>query len=159
MKERYQSKIAVFLVLTRETENGEEILLQRRYNTGFMDGMYDMASSGHVEKGETLTQAVVRESREEIGIELDEYDLELLVLLHPYYDDYLNVFFKTKKYTGTPQIMEKNKCDDLRWFNINDLPDTIMPRMRNIISCIKNGISYDDGYFRNLKMKIGDKDE
>ena len=57
---RYQSKIAVFLVLTRETKDGTEILLQRRYNTGFMDGMYDMAASGHVEKGETLSQAVVR---------------------------------------------------------------------------------------------------
>ena len=153
MKERYQSKIAVFLVLTRETKDGTEILLQRRYNTGFMDGMYDMASSGHVEKGETLSQAVVRESREEIGIELDEHDLELLVLLHPYYDDYLNVFFKTKKYSGMPQIMESNKCDDLRWFNINDLPDNTIPRIRNVIECIKKDIMYDDGYFTRLNKK------
>ena len=60
MKEWYQSKIVVFLVLTRKTDNGTEIMLQRRCNTGYMDGKYDMAASGHLESGESLSMAVVR---------------------------------------------------------------------------------------------------
>ena len=52
MKKCYESKVAVFLVLTRETNKGTEILLQRRCNTGYMDGKYDMACSGHLESGE-----------------------------------------------------------------------------------------------------------
>lgn len=49
MKERYGSKVTVFLVLTR-TENGrKQVLLQKRCNTGYMDGQYDMACSGHLE--------------------------------------------------------------------------------------------------------------
>ena len=54
MKERYEIKVAVFLVLTRETDNGTEIMLQRRCNTGYMDGKYDMACSGHVDSGESI---------------------------------------------------------------------------------------------------------
>ena len=41
-----------------------------------MDGQYDMACSGHLEKGESMGMAVVREEREEIGIEIDEKDLK-----------------------------------------------------------------------------------
>lgn len=153
MKERYQSTVSVFLVLTRETENGKEILLQRRCNTGYMDDKYDMAASGHLEHGESLTEAVARESMEEIGIKVLEKDLELVTLIHPYQDDYINVFFKPKKYEGIPKIMEPNKCDDLRWFNINDLPDNTIPRIRNVIECIKKDIMYDDGYFTRLNKK------
>ena len=151
MKERYQSKVAVFLVITRETDNKTEILLQRRKNTGYMDGMYDMACSGHLEANESLTQALVREAKEEIGIEIDEHDLELVVLLHPYDEGYINVLFKAKKYSGTPTILEKDKCDDLSWFNINNLPENIIPRNKNVIECIKNNITYDDGNFSFLK--------
>ena len=153
MKERYQSKIAVFLVLTRETENGIEILLQERCNTGYMDGKYDMACSGHVERGESLSQAVVRESYEELGIQIDEQDLELVTLLHPYKEDYLNIFFKAYKYIGTPNVIESNKCDDLRWFNINDLPENIIPSVGKVIECMKNSIIYDDGDFTYLTFK------
>ena len=153
MEERYQSKVSVFLVLTRETENGTEILLQRRCNTGYMDGKYDMAASGHLEHGESLTEAVVRESMEEAGVEVSEKDLEFVTLIHPYQDDYINVFFKPKKYVGTPRIMEPDKCDDLSWFNINNLPDNTIPRIRNVIECIKKDIKYDDGYFTRLNAK------
>ena len=75
MKERYEIKVAVFLVLTRETDNGTEIMLQRRCNTGYMDGKYDMACSGHLESGESISTAVVREAKEELGIIIDEKDL------------------------------------------------------------------------------------
>ena len=153
MKERYQSKVAVFLVLTRGTDNKTEILLQRRKNTGYMDGMYDMACSGHLEANESVAQAIAREAKEELGIEVDEHDLELVTLLHPYNEGYINVFFKPKKYNGTPEILEKEKCDDLSWFDINNLPEKVIPKIRNVIECIKKGISYDDGDFSFLKKR------
>ncbi len=145
MKERYQTKVAVFLVITRETDAGTEILLQRRCNTGYMDGKYDMACSGHLEKDETMAHAIVREAHEELGIEIDEQDLELVHLLHPYKEGYINAFFKPKKYTKTPVIMESNKCDDLSWFNINNLPENIIPKIKHVIECIKNKVLYSDG--------------
>jgi len=157
MKERYKSKVAVFLVLTRETDKGTEILLQKRYNTGYMDGKYDMACSGHLESGESLSMAVARESKEELGIDIKEKDLQLILTLHPYKDEYLNIFFSTKRFSGTPQIMEPEKCDDLRWFDINNLPENTIEKIKLVIKCIENGIIYDDGDFSHLKMKLTEK--
>ena len=153
MKERYESKVVIFLVLTRVTDRGKEIMLQRRCNTGYMDGKYDMACSGHLEAGESLSMAVAREAKEELGIDVQEKDLQLVSVLHPYQEGYMNIFFSTKKFKGTPQIMEKEKCDDLRWFNISNLPDNTIERIKQVIKCMENGIIYDDGNFSHLKMK------
>lgn len=153
MKERYESKVAVFLVLTRLTDKGTEIMLQRRCNTGYMDGKYDMACSGHLEIGESLSMAVAREAKEELGIDIQEKDLQLVSVLHPYQEGYMNIFFSTQRFKGTPQIIEKEKCDDLRWFDINNLPANTIERIKYVIKCMENGIIYDDGDFSHLKMK------
>jgi len=42
--------------------------LEKRASTGYMDGMWDFAISGHVDENETAAQAVIRASKEEIGI-------------------------------------------------------------------------------------------
>lgn len=147
MKERYQSKVAVFLILTREENGKTEILLQERYNTGYMDGKYDAACSGHLEKGESVSMALVRETKEEIGIDINEKDLRFVELIHSYKEDYINVFFTTKKYSGTPKIMEPEKCDDLRWFDIENLPENIFQRIKNVLININKGILYDDADF------------
>ncbi len=152
-KERYQTRVAVFLMLTRENNGEKEILLQERVNTGYMDNMYDMACSGHLEKGETLAHATIREAKEEIGIDVKEEDLKMVAIIHPYQDDYLNVFFEATKYEGIPQIKEPNKCDDLRWFKINELPENIIVRIRNVLENIKRNIIYDDDNFSNQKRK------
>ena len=36
MKKRYETKVAVFLILTRENNGKTEILLHERQNTGYM---------------------------------------------------------------------------------------------------------------------------
>lgn len=152
MKERYQSKVAVFLILTREIEGQTQILLQERCNTGYMDGKYDTACSGHLKKGESLSMALCREAKEEINLDIQEKNLELVSIIHPYQEDYINVFFTTNKYIGTPKIIEPNKCDDLKWFNINELPENTIIRIRNVIKNMKKGIIYDDGDFSHQKI-------
>lgn len=152
-KERYQTKVAVFLLLTREKDGVTQILLQERANTGYMDGKYETSCSGHLEKGESLAQATIREAKEEIGINVKEKDLKMVALIHPYKDDYLNVFFQTKEYEGIPEIKEPEKCDDLRWFNIEELPENIFIRIKNVLENIKRNIIYDDDDFTNQKYK------
>ena len=154
MKERYVVKVALFLIITRNAENGTEILLQERCNTGYMDGKYDMACSGHLEKGESFTQALVREAKEEIGIDIKEEDLEFVHLYYPYEEEYVNVFFKANKYEGVPTIKEFDKCDSLKWFNIKSLPDNIIPKHKNVIECMDKKVMYDDRNATFLKLKL-----
>ena len=64
--EHYRSYSAVFPILLREGANGQEVLLHLRQNTGYMDGCWDFAGSGHVDENETARQAVTRECLEEL---------------------------------------------------------------------------------------------
>lgn len=48
--EHYRSYSAVFPILLREGANGQEVLLHLRQNTGYMDGCWDFAGSGHVDE-------------------------------------------------------------------------------------------------------------
>ena len=60
---------------------GETVLLARRAGTGFEDGRYGPVG-GHLEPGETLVQAAIRECEEEIGVRLEPAALELLGVTH-----------------------------------------------------------------------------
>src|SRR3989344_9380502 len=94
--EKYRVKVTpiVYLMLTKENN----ILLLRRYNTGFHDGLYSFPA-GHVEQGEGLIQAVIREGREEIGIESKLEDLNLVHVMH--LDGVrIGFLFRTEKWEG-----------------------------------------------------------
>jgi len=67
MSERFKSLSAVMLFLVRKNKNDEdEILFQKRKNTGYSDGYYDLSASGHVENNESMKKAMCREAKEEI---------------------------------------------------------------------------------------------
>ena len=128
MSEKYFSRLAVNLVLIRINKLEEkEILLQLRQNTGYMDNMYDFACSGHVEKGESYTKALVREAKEEIGIEIKEEDLVFLAVNHNYQADHVQLFFSTRNYVGEPIVCEPDECEGLLWANIENLPQNVIP--------------------------------
>lgn len=48
-----------------------EVLIEKRVNKGLTPGKLDLCS-GHVDKDETLTQAMIRELKEELGIDFEE---------------------------------------------------------------------------------------
>ena len=96
MKERYRTLSAVMLMLIRENNGKEEILLQKRKNTGYMDGYWDYSASGHVENKESMKMAMKREAKEELCIDINIDDLEFISLIHKingediiYYNGYL----------------------------------------------------------------------
>lgn len=130
-KERYRSLVAVYAMVINSQG---EILLLRRLNTGYRDGFYDMPA-GHLEEGETLRQAALRELREETGLVALEDDLEFVELLHRVSNDrvYLDVFFQVKKWKGDAAIMEPLKCDHLAWFSLKTLPQDIVPHQYQVL--------------------------
>lgn len=143
-KERYSVRCAVFLILTK-VENGEEYtLLQKRFHTGLLDGKYDVSCSGHLEKDETLKEAVIRETKEEIGIDIKKEDLNSVSTIHAKFSDaeYLLVSFHTSVYAGIPKIMEPGKCNELKWVPINELPEEIIDTRKIMIEDYVNHTNY-----------------
>jgi len=141
IKERHKIIPASYLFLI---ENNK-ILLQRRFNTGYEDGKYSLVA-GHVDKGETFTEAVIREVKEEAGITLQADDLSVVHVMNRNIKDNerIDVFFVAKKWTGDIENKEPNKCDDLSWFDLDDMPDNIIPYIKKVINYIKNKIVYSE---------------
>ena len=50
----------------------------------------------------------------------------------------------TDKYLGIPKIMEKDKCDDLRWFSIDELPTNMIVADRRAIDNYFSGKVFDE---------------
>ena len=140
-KERFKVIPSVYLVLIKDNK----ILLSRRHNTGYFDGNYGFPA-GHLDGNETLKQAMVREVKEEIDIILDPADLELVHTMNRKIPDNERVdfFFTAKKWQGEPKIMELDKCDDLSWFKSNNLPQNIIPYIRQAIDSFLNNIIYSE---------------
>jgi 8-oxo-dGTP diphosphatase len=135
----------VYLVFVK----GNKILLSRRRNTGFQDGKYSFAA-GHLKSDEeTLSQAMVREAKEEVGIEIGSADLKLVHVMHrkqqePTSERRINLFFTVTKWRGEPKIMEPDKCDNLQWFELDNLPDNTIPYIKQAINCIKQNVAYSE---------------
>jgi len=140
-KKRFKVIPTVYLLLI----NDNKIVLSRRYNTGFHDGEYSFPA-GHLEGNETLTQAMVREAKEEIGVEISPEDLKLVHVMHRKEpnEERLNFFFVAEKWKGKPRNMEPGKCDDLRWFDLDKLPENTIPYIKQAINCFLKGIFYSE---------------
>ena len=82
MAQHFPCYSAVIPLLLRQRGGKQEILLHRRHNTGYMDGQWDIAGSGHVEGNETAREALARECAEELGIHVRPEDTEFAHVCH-----------------------------------------------------------------------------
>ena len=146
MNKPFKTYSAVFPLILKKEGEITKILLHRRQNTGYMDGKLDVAGSGHVDEGETATAALVRECREELGIEVDFADVAFAHLSHRFAPDrtYYDIYFVVKKYGKTPVIMEREKCLELAWVDISKLPDDVIPCRARVIEEFKGKSFYSE---------------
>ena len=143
-KERFKIIPAVYLVLKKEGQ----ILLSRRYNTGHEDGNYSLVA-GHLEGDESFRQAMIREAKEEVNIILNPDDLKVAHITHKRKivgDDgeRVDIFLTASKWKGELKNMEPNKCDDLKWFSINDLPENIVSYVKHALKQIEENKFYSE---------------
>ena len=131
---------AIYLII--KNDDGK-ILLQRRQGTKLWPGFLALPA-GHVDEGENVYDAAIREAREELSITITKQDIiDSFVVnrrnksLPPYFD----VYFEISSYQGEIKINEPEKCSELKWCDINDLPedmidfeiDAIRNRQNNIL--------------------------
>lgn len=148
MGDRFLKRSAVMLFLIRVENGVQEILLQKRLNTSYADGMWDCAASGHVDENESMKMALIREAKEEIEICIEMQDVEFATITHKYTpvtkSIYYNAFFVVRKYSGVPSIKEPNKCSDLKWFPIKNLPDEFLEDRRQALQNYFSKVAYDE---------------
>ena len=73
--------VAVIFVFRRNSEGTLELLWQKRAaEVSRFPGYYDISAGGHINLGETLVEAAVREARGEIGAEISPLDLGFVTM-------------------------------------------------------------------------------
>lgn len=137
--ERFKIIPSVYLII----EKNGKTLLSRRFQTGFEDGNYGLVS-GHADGEETMREALSRETLEEIGININPLNFKHVLAMHRWCGDHerIDLFFTVDKWEGEIKNMELNKCDDLNWFPINNLPKNTIQYIQKAIECYSNGINY-----------------
>ena len=138
MIERHSFKVAVFVFLMKD---GKTFIL-RRANTGWADGMWTLPS-GHVEKGESVYEAAIKETREEAGVIIKAENLEF-VHAHAVGDVYINFYFKTSVWEGEPYLAEREKCSDVTWVPLNLLPNDTIMHVREVVNRMNEGAYFSE---------------
>ncbi|MBR3662860.1 MAG: NUDIX domain-containing protein [Alphaproteobacteria bacterium] len=92
---------------------------------------------GHLEYGETNEQAVIRETKEETGMDISAHDLHFIGVTNDFFSEsgkhYITLHYACYKYSGTPQVTEPEKCEKWCWFKADGLPEKMMLPNMNLL--------------------------
>ena len=141
MSKRFSVIPAVYLVLIDQNK----VLLSLRKNTGFADGWYGLVA-GHVDGGETMMQAMIREAYEEAGLKLEPKDLRMASVTHRKSDDRESADFFFLCRLSKPNLSNKEpeKCSELKFFAVDHLPVNTIPYVQEGIRNCLSGINYSE---------------
>ncbi|GMX57960.1 MAG: hypothetical protein YFSK_2920 [Candidatus Yanofskyibacterium parasiticum] len=141
--ERFKIVPACYLVLVKDGK----MLLSRRFNTGYEDGNYSFVA-GHLNGNETFRQAMAREAKEEAGIVIDPEKLKIIHVMHRAQEnstgERVDILMTIAEWVGEIKNNEPEKCDDLSWFLIDEIPDNVVPFLKQAINCVNKGIFYSE---------------
>lgn len=147
-KERNKAVPAVYLFLRK----GNEVLLLKRKGSGYYDGWYSVPA-GHVEADELPVQALIRETKEEIGITLKARNVRFV---HAMYrmkrdvtGDRVDFFYVVEKWFGKIKNVEQHKCEELRWVSVKKLPKNIVHYVKDVIRHVEKGVLYSELDFKH----------
>jgi len=135
---------AAYVVLRRPGDDGDEVLLQRRAGTGYMDGWWGLLA-GHVDRDESVHEAAVREAAEESGVVVAPDALQPLTALHrferggPQVEQRVDVFFLVTRWTGEPTLREPDRAAAMGWFPLRALPGRVVPHERLVLDLLASG--------------------
>jgi 8-oxo-dGTP pyrophosphatase MutT (NUDIX family) len=132
--------VTVHLFFFRENQ----VLLLRRFNTGFRDGEYSVPA-GHLDGGETVIAAAAREAEEETGVRIEVQDMVFSSVMHRLDgEERVDFFVNIHKWQGEPFNAEPEKCDGLLWSNVDQLPANTVPYVRQALKNHFNKIKFDE---------------
>jgi mutator protein MutT len=108
-------------------DKGELLLTKRGQGAKNERGCWEIPGGG-VEFGETLAQAVIREAKEEIGVDI-EITQQLFSIDHliPAENQHwvATPFLATMAAGQVPKILEPHKCEAIGWYALDKLPEPL----------------------------------
>jgi 8-oxo-dGTP pyrophosphatase MutT (NUDIX family) len=125
----------------------------RNAKSGFEDGNYSVPA-GHLDGGETVRGAAIREALEEVGVQIDLGAIDFATVMHRKSDHILlpvsntdervDFFVRIQKWAGEPFNAEPEKCDELRWCDVDNLPVNTISYVRRAVGNYLEGKPFDE---------------
>ncbi|MFB7587052.1 NUDIX domain-containing protein [Streptomyces sp. NPDC056169] len=139
---RHTVPLDVHLIAIRDGAAGPEVLLSRRAGSVYAAGLWH-AVSGHVDgPPEDVVAALVRETREETGLVVDPADVRAALTVHhrsPGGRTRVGFFFEVRRWQGTAEVREPEKCDAMGWFPFDALPEPMVAYCRAGLDAYRAG--------------------
>jgi len=139
-EDRFRIYAAVHIIFRKD----DKILLSRRKNIT-SDGLWSLVA-GHLDGGETVTEACIREAQEEVGVIINSRDIAITTVCYSYSKhnkrEFVQFYTVCNKWEGELINNEPDKCSELRFFSIDELPDEIVPYIKDGIKKTFEGVSF-----------------
>jgi 8-oxo-dGTP diphosphatase len=139
---------ACFVLLRR----GNSVAFVLRSNTEWMNGHYGLPA-GKIEKGEGAIAGAVREALEEVGVTIDKKHLSHALTIHRKADyedmEWIDIYFEVAEWQGEPYNAEPTVHSELAWLDLDQLPDNVVPAVRDALEQIKVGSTYSEFGWNN----------
>ena len=107
--------------------NKGQILLGLR-KSGWGDNTW-APPGGKIEHGESIKSAACRELAEETSITIQEKDLSFIGITTNYISErnrrHISIFLRAGRFSGSPKIMEADKCKRWEWFEADKQPEQL----------------------------------
>lgn len=107
-------------------DKGEVLLGKRKGSYGAGEWSFP---GGHLEFGEKIFDCARREAKEETGLDVGVCRLVSVADEMRYLESdgkhYLNIGVKAAYQGGEPIVQEPDKCEEWKWFSLDDLPDNL----------------------------------
>jgi len=122
--------------------DGKILLLKQRKPNG---GKYTLVG-GTVEDFEMVKESLVREVKEEAGIDIKKSQLRLAHTLFKKkrIGARIVIYFVCQRYAGKPKNMEPKKFKSVSWHPLNALPTPMSPTVKHVLRKFKDSIPYSE---------------
>lgn len=120
-------------------DEGEILLMKRGPKAKNEVGAW-MLPGGAVEFNETMRDTIIREVFEELGVHI-EIDGQLPAFDHILPDEgqhWVTNIFTARIIDGVPEIKEPEKCDEIGWFSLENLPIPLASASQGAIDSFLN---------------------
>ena len=131
-KNLLHNEIAVFII-----NDNNQVLLQKRSASKRFDPNKWALCAGHVDSGESLSSAAIREIKEEVGITITEREL------HPYKErefiikesnSHINYYYYIKSNKDEVDfVIQEEELSEVKWFDIDKVIEMIRNHDESIV--------------------------
>ncbi|MCX6746735.1 MAG: NUDIX hydrolase [Candidatus Pacearchaeota archaeon] len=124
-------KVGLGVIIQKEDK---VLLLKRKGSHGAGEWSFP---GGHLEFFETFERCAKRETKEETGLDVELVKKDPIAITNDLFNEenkhYITLYMEARYISGEPKILESEKCEDMGWFDWNNLPRPLFLPIQNLI--------------------------